>query len=151
MKIFIGGDHASFELKKVLVPYLKGLGHDVSDMGAHTYVETDDYPAIIASVAMGVFKDPENFRGIVMGGSGQGEAIVANRLPGIRAAVYYGGKKEIVALSREHNNSNVLALGARFLTPQEAQEAVKMWLETPFSGDKRHVRRNEAIETVYEQ
>ncbi|NQV88108.1 MAG: RpiB/LacA/LacB family sugar-phosphate isomerase [Parcubacteria group bacterium] len=150
-KIFIGGDHASFELKKALIPYLRELGHAVEGKGAFDFDKDDDYPDFVSAVALEIFKDPENIRGIVLGGSGQGEAIVANRLPTIRAVVYYGGMNmDIISLSRKHNNSNVLSLGARFISVEEAKQAVKLWLETEFSGEERHVRRNNRIDEVYE-
>ena len=154
MKIFIGADHAGFELKQKLIPFLRELEHEVEDKGAFEFNTGDDYPDFITPVAREVASDPERSRGIIIGGSGQGEAMEANRFKGIRAAVYYGfcvpqsdmesGKRsdlEIVRLSREHNNSNVLSLGARFLSEEEAKSAVKLWLETPFSEDERHVRR----------
>ena len=99
-------------------------------------------------VAEEVFKDPENNRGIIMGGSGQGEAMVANRFNGVRAAVYYAHNLDIIKLSREHNNANILALGARFINNEEAKEAVKLWLETPFTKEERHVRRILKIDNV---
>ncbi len=92
--------------------------------------------------------DPENSKAIILGASGQGEAIVVNRFPNVRAAVFYGGALDIVTLSREHNDANVLSLGARFVTVDEAKEATKLWLETEFSGDERHVRRIGQIENV---
>lgn len=141
MKIFIGSDHAGFELKQKLTPFLKELGHEVQDKGAFEYMETDDYPDFIQPVAEAVASEPERSRGIVIGKSGQGEAMQANRMKGVRAAVYYGGNLEIVKLSREHNDSNVLSLAAGFLSPEDAKAVVKDWLETSFSGEARHVRR----------
>ena len=142
MKVFFGADHAGFELKNTLVAYVRDeLGYDAEDLGAHELDEGDDYPDFIAPVAEQVSKDPEGARGVVLGGSGQGEAMVANKFPGVRAAVFYGGDKKIITLSREHNDANILALGTRFLGEAETKEAVKLWLETPFSGEERHVRR----------
>ncbi len=149
MKIFIASDHAGFELKQALIPFLENLGHEVTDCGAKVLNPEDDYPEFISQAALGVFEDIENARGIIIGGSGQGEAIVANRLPSIRAAVYYGGNLDIVKLSREHNDANVLSLGARFVSVEEAQEAVKLWLETTFSGEERHTRRINQIDEIY--
>jgi ribose 5-phosphate isomerase B len=89
-----------------------------------------------------------NSFGIVIGHSGQGEAIVSNRIPGIRAAVYYGGPKEIITLSREHNNANILSLGANFLSNEEALESVLLWLQTKFTEESRHQRRNELLDSI---
>lgn len=141
MKIFIAADHAGFELKSTLLIELTKSGFTVEDCGAYTLDPEDDYPEFVRTVAQKVSENPEGHRGIVIGGSGQGEAIVANRLPNVRAAVYYGGSEEIITLSREHNDANILSLGARFLTPEDAVRLVKKWLETSFSGDPRHVRR----------
>ena len=141
MKIFIGSDHAGFELKKNLIGYLEDLGHDVRDCGAKEFNPEDDYPDFIIPVAKEVSHMPDKVRGVVIGGSGQGEAMCANKVYGVRAAVYYGGNKDIIRLSREHNDANVLSLGARFISPEEARVAVKLWLDTPFSGDERHKRR----------
>lgn len=161
MTIFIGADHAGFELKGKLIEFLKDLGYEVEDKGAFEYNKDDDYPDFIAPVAEEVSKDPENSRGIVLGGSGQGEAIVCNRFPGIRAVVYYGessvaeameGERNkpfnIIKLSREHNDANILSLGARFLKDEEAKEAVKLWLETSFPGEERHKRRVSKIDQL---
>jgi ribose 5-phosphate isomerase B len=147
--IAISSDHAGFELKQALVAALRGDGHDVQDLGPTTIDPDDDYPELVAPVARLVAGDPARVRGIVIGGSGQGEAIVANRFPGVRAALYYGGPLEIIHLSREHNDANVLSLGARFLTVTEAETAVRAWLEMdgPCSGD-RHERRVQLIEKV---
>ncbi len=140
MKIFIGTDHAGFELKESLTPFLRELGHEVEDMGAHTFEALDDYPDFIRPVAEAVARDSES-RGIILGGSGQGEAMCANRVKGVRAAVYYGGPFDIAVLSREHNNANILSLGARFVTEDETKEVVRVWLETAFSGEEKHARR----------
>lgn len=140
MKIYIGTDHAGFELKEHLVSFLRGLGHDVEDLGAHSLEPLDDYPDFIFPVAEAVAGDSES-RGIILGGSGQGEAMCANRVKGVRAAVYYGGALDIAVLSREHNNANILSLGARFVDNDEAEEAVRLWLDTQFSGEEKHARR----------
>jgi len=146
MKIFIASDHAGYNLKSTLIVYLGVLGHEVSDCGPYEYNEADDYPDYMSSAAAEVSKNPNECRGILIGGSGQGEAMVANRFPSVRAAVFYGGPNEIIILSREHNDSNVLTLGARFVTESEAKEAVKTWLETQFTNEERHVRRIKKID-----
>ena len=145
MKVFIGTDHAGFELKETLKTYLGELGYEVSDKGAFRFEEGDDYPDFVQPVAEMVVATPESF-GIVLGKSGQGEAMCANRFKGIRCAVFYGGDLEIVKLERMHNNANILSLGAQFLTPEVAKEAVKTFLETKFSDEERHVRRLEKID-----
>ncbi len=140
MKIYIGTDHAGFEMKENLTSFLRELGHDVKDMGAHSFEALDDYPDFIRPVAEAV-ADESSFRRIILGGSGQGEAMCANRVKGVRAAVYYGGTVDIAILSREHNDANILSLGARFVEMDEAKEVVRVWLETPFSGEEKHARR----------
>ena len=140
MKIYIGTDHAGFELKEALVSYLHGIGHLVQDMGAYSFDALDDYTDFIHPVALAVANEIGS-RGIILGGSGQGEAMCANRVKGVRAAVYYGGAVDIVVLSREHNNANILSLGARFVDEDEAKEVVRVWLATPFSTDEKHTRR----------
>jgi len=147
MKIYIGTDHAGFKLKQSLVSYLGELGYEVVDVGAKKYDELDDYPDFIAPVARGVSGDPDSM-GIILGGSGEGEAIVANRFNGVRATVCYGPPFEIVRLSREHNDANILSIGARFVTEDEAREAVSVWLETDFSGEERHLRRIKKIDNL---
>jgi ribose 5-phosphate isomerase B len=138
--VFIASDHAGFDLKSALIPYIGSLGYEVEDMGVHVPTPTDDYPEFIAPCAQKVAQNKDSI-GIVIGGSGQGEAMVANRQKGIRAAEFYGGNLDLVRLAREHNNANILSLGARFLSENEAKEAVQTFLATPFSNEERHVRR----------
>ena len=113
-------------------------------MGAFTLNKQDDYPDFILPAAIKVAENPQENFGLFFGASGQGEAIAANKVKGIRAAVYYGGSLELVKRSRSHNNANVLSLGARFLTVEEAIDAVEMWLRTEFVGG-RHERRIEKV------
>lgn len=163
MKVYFAADHAGFELKNRLLEYVRGeLGFEVEDCGAYELDPADDYPAIIAVAARSLSEDAANdleSRAIILGGSGQGEAMAANRFAGVRAAVYYGepphpqtdasGKVlDILASSREHNNANALSLGARFLSEDEAKRAVAEWLQTPFSGDARHARRIGGLDTL---
>ncbi len=147
--IYFATDHRGFELKEKLKKFVESeLGFDSNDFGAFEYNVEDDYPDFISKAAEAVSKNPDHDKAIILGGSGQGEAIVANRYPGIRAIVYYGGANDIITLSREHNNANVLSLGAAFLDEEEAKKAVRIWLEHPFSHEERHVRRIKKIETV---
>ena len=146
-KIFLGTDHAGFELKEYVKKHLLKLGMEVEDMGAHKLDSKDDYPDFIVPVAKKVSKN-QNSRGIVFGASGQGEAIVANKIKGIRAALYYGRNMEIVKLSRTHNDANILSLGARFLSKEEAIEAINLWLKTGFSKEPRHIRRIKKISNI---
>ena len=139
MKIFLASDHAGFELKQFLGGHLKDLEHEVEDCGALEIDPLDDYPDFIIPAAEKVAKNPYS-RGIIMGGSGQGEAIAANRIKGIRAVVYYDGPIDIVTLSRTHNNANILSLGARFITQEKAAEAVDLWLSEPFEGGRHKIR-----------
>lgn len=149
MKIYLAADHAGFQLKEHLKIFLKELGFSVYDEGAFALDEADDYPDYVRIAAKQVASDPDDTRAIILGGSGQGEAMVANREPGVRAAVYYGGPLEISTLSRVHNNANVLSLGARFLTTDQAELAVKTWLQTDFPGEERHVRRIKKIDSDF--
>lgn len=139
-KIYLASDHAGYELKEALVPFLRERGWEAEDLGPATLNPEDDYPDFLFSLASRVASYPGAF-GIGIGGSGQGEAMTANRIKGVRAAVYYGKSKEIITLSRQHNDANVLCLGARFLTIEEVKEAVELWLATPFSNEERHLRR----------
>jgi len=160
MKIYIGSDHAGFELKGKLINYLKEKRHEVEDKGAFQYQAEDDYPDFVRPVAKAVAGDLVSF-GIIIGGSGQGEAIVANRQKGVRAVVFYGTRApiadadvnarksddpfEIVKLGRMHNNANILSIGARFVSQKEAEKAVEIFLATDFEG-ARHVARLEKID-----
>jgi ribose 5-phosphate isomerase B len=145
VKIYIGSDHRGFELKKYLIEYLGTLEHESYDCGPYEYEHEDDYPDYISKVAREVSEDPEAV-GVVVGYSGQGEAIVANRFPFVRCAVYYGGPKHILTLSREHNDANILSLGAGFITTDEAKKALELWLHTRFSGEARHITRIKKID-----
>ena len=141
MTIYLASDHAGFELKEDIKKFLADSGYEVKDFGAYALDPEDDYPDLIRKAAEAVANDPEGSRAIVFGGSGEGEAMVANRVKGVRAAVIYKFDKEIIKLSREHNNANVLSIGARFVSERQAKKAIKLWLKTPFSGDVRHKRR----------
>jgi len=167
MKIYFATDHAGFWLKEKMVPYVKSLGYEVEDCGTESFKIDDDYTDFIPRAVKKVSADPQNSRALIFGGSGQGEAMVANRFPNVRATVYYGEKKplhrcdlfsclknwkrggnDIITLSREHNDANVLSLGARFVSENEAQKVVKLWLQLKFTGEARHERRIAKIETV---
>lgn len=144
MKIHIATDHAGLDLKNIIRDYLISKGHEVTDHGAHEYDALDDYPDYIFPCAKAVASDLES-RGIILGGSGQGEAMAANRVKGVRAAVFYNGPVEIVKLSREHNNANILSLGARFMTEDEIYDVIQMWLNEPFGGG-RHQQRIDKLD-----
>lgn len=156
MNIYLAADHAGFRLKEVLLEQLPLHGHTVTDCGAFELNPDDDYPDFVKPLVEKVSADPESF-GIICAGSGQGEAMCANRTPGIRAAVFYGPMPahevldreggfsqdgyDSVRLSRRHNNANILSIGARFVSPSQADEAIQTFLSTEFTGDPRHVRR----------
>lgn len=192
--IYLASDHRGYNLKEKIKDWLDQWGYEFQDMGAFEYDPNDDYPDFVHKAAEAVANDPERSRGIILGGSGQGEAMVANRYKNIRAVVYYGPscvpsslktsayapsfaegyggqskasadrpgeqgkateeqgttdkKDEIIKLSRQHNNSNILSLGASFLSEEEARRAIKEWLEVPFSGDARHIRRLEKLNSL---
>ncbi len=142
-KIYLGTDHAGFKLKEKVKKHLEMKGFEVKDFGAFKYDQDDDYPDFILPVARAVVKN--NGVGIIFGSSGQGEAMTSNKIKGIRAALYYGGSSKIVKLSKEHGNSNILSLGARFVKEKEALKMIDLWLKTKFSEDKRHKRRLKKI------
>lgn len=143
--IHLATDHAGFEMKEFLKSALEELGYTVVDHGNDIYDENDDYPDFISLAAQAISNNPQE-RAIIFGGSGQGEAIVANRYPNVRATTYYHFRPEIIKLSREHNNANILSIGARFLDNKEVLESVLFWLEIPFTENERHIRRIEKIE-----
>ena len=149
--IHIGSDHAGFDLKNEIIRFLEKKDYEVVDHGAFEFDPEDDYPDFVLPVAIAVAED-KNSRGIILGGSGQGEAMVANRVQGIRATVFYGepeySDESIINLSRQHNDANILSLGARFVTEEEALEAIDMRLETAFSEDDRHLRRINKIDEM---
>ncbi len=147
MKIYLATDHAGYEHKETLKKYLTDKGHEIVDCGADKFIEGDDYVPYIVMATRAVSAD-QNLKAVIFGGSGQGEAITANRFPGVRAAVYYGGSEEIIKLSREHNDANVLSIGARFVTNEEMFRVVDLWLATEFSKGERHVRRIKEIDTL---
>jgi len=138
MRVHIGSDHAGLELKNSLVDYLKKSGHDVVDHGPHEYDALDDYPVFCIPAAQGVANESGSF-GIVLGGSGNGEQMAANKVKGIRAALVWS--VETAKLAREHNDANVIAIGGRMHTIEVCKELIDVFLATPFSNDERHVRR----------
>jgi len=161
MKVFFAADHAGFALKNALVEHISTLGYEVEDIGAFSQDENDDYPDFVTSLARKVAEEnarvADSARGIIVGGSGQGEVMCANRVPGVRAAVFYGPRRvtealdieggrsedgyDAVRLPRRHNDANILSIGARFVSGDEADEASRIFLETAFSKSPRHLRR----------
>ena len=146
MIIHIATDHAGLELKEKVKSYLSKLDYEVIDHGAYEYDALDDYPDFIFPCAEAVSNDP-NSKGIILGGSGQGEAMAANRVKGVRAAVFYNGPDEIIKLSRQHNDANILSLGARFMSDQEMYKIIELWLSTDFESG-RHKRRIEKLDEI---
>lgn len=138
MRIHIAADHAGYELKTALVQHLRNAGHEVIDHGAHTYDAADDYPEFCFAAAEATVADPGSL-GLVVGGSGNGEQIAANKVPGARAALAWS--VDTAQLARAHNNANVAGLGARQHSEAEAIEIVEAFLAEPFSGEERHQRR----------
>ena len=144
MIIHIATDHAGLELKEKVKSYLSKLDYEVVDHGAYEYDALDDYPDFIFPCAEAVSNDSYR-KGIILGGSGQGEAMAANRVKGGRAAVFYNGPDEIIKLSRQHNDANILSLGARFMSDQEMYKIIELWLSTDFESG-RHKRRIEKLD-----
>jgi ribose 5-phosphate isomerase B len=163
MKVYLVTDHAGLAIKSKVIEYLESLNYEPEDCGAFEFDKDDDYPDLISKAAKNVSENPESF-GIIFGGSGQGEAMVANKFRNVRCALFYslatpveaidisGNQSsdpyEMIKLARAHNNSNMLSLGIRFLTQEQILKAVKIFLESPFPGAERHVRRIEKIKQI---
>ncbi|OGI76380.1 hypothetical protein A3C57_01220 [Candidatus Nomurabacteria bacterium RIFCSPHIGHO2_02_FULL_33_12] len=165
MTIHIGADHAGYEMKEFLKKELEILDYEVIDYGAKELNTDDDYPDFVIPCVRAIAEDLEQNEGqevsknlgIIIGASGQAESMCANKIKGIRAGVYYGGENtqtdikgnnlDMVSSLRKHNNANILSLGARFMTNEQAIEAVKIFIETEFSGDERHIRRINKLES----
>jgi ribose 5-phosphate isomerase B len=143
VRVYLGSDHAGFELKAHLVAHLTSLGHDAVDVGPTAYDAQDDYPPFCIATGRAVLADPGSL-GIVVGGSGNGEQIAANKVPGVRAALAWS--TETARLGRQHNDAQVVAIGARMHSPEEAAEIAAVFVATPFSGDERHARRLRILE-----
>lgn len=172
MKLFFAGDHAGFEMKGELIEFVRSLGYEVEDLGPLEPEAGDDYPDYVIPLAIRIAKaqidadttqiNADTFisvhqrahqhasasvRGIVVAGSGQGEIIAMNRVKGVRAALFCSCNLELVKASRDHNDSNIFAIGARFCTLDEAKKGITVWLETPFSNEERHIRRLKKIDS----
>lgn len=163
MKVFLATDHTGLTLKEKLKEFLNEKGFEAEDCGAYEYDKDDDYPDFISKAAEAVSKDPTS-RGIIFGGSGQGEAMVANKFKGVRCALFYApvapvsaaditGRMssdpyEILRLSREHNDANMLSIGFRFLKEDDIFKAIEIWLNTPDATHERHIRRVEKIKEI---
>jgi ribose 5-phosphate isomerase B len=138
MRIYLGSDHAGYELKARLIGHLRERGHEPIDCGPDRFDPDDDYPVYVLRAAERMVADPGSL-GVVIGGSGNGEAIAANKVRGVRCALAFSD--ETARLGREHNDANVISLGARMLPADDAVRFVELFVATPFSGDERHVRR----------
>ncbi len=166
MKVYLASDHTGFELKETIKKFLVKEGYQVEDCGAYQLDPADDYPDLISKAAQMVSKDTDNAIGIILGGSGQGEAMVANKHSGVRCALFYApalaiqavnieGKQstdpfEILKLTREHNGANMLSIGIRFLKEEDILKAIKVWLESPAPTIERHIKRIEKIKEIEE-
>lgn len=144
--IYLASDHAGFELKNKIFQHLQDEDVEVEDCGPFALDPHDDYPDYVYPCAVKVSKNPGSI-GIVLGMSGNGEAMVANKVMGIRAALYYGGHEDMIKLARQHNNANMLSLGAKFMSPEEVDRAVDLFIETGFEGG-RHQRRIDKIDKI---
>ena len=147
MTIHLATDHAGYEHKNAVATWLTAEGYTVTDHGAYVYDAEDDFPDFIVRAALSVTRTPQD-RAIIFGGSGQGEAMLANRFPGVRATVLYSDSREIVTLSREHNNANVLSIGARLLSIDDTKKHIWNWLHTDFSTIEKYERRNQKLDQL---
>ena len=143
MRVYLGSDHAGFELKQQIIEHLTKTGHEPIDCGAFTYDAEDDYPVYVLRAAEGV-RDDEGSLGIVLGGSGNGEQMAANKVKGIRAALCL--TPEFASLAREHNGAQILSIGGRFVSIDEAKQIARTFIETPYAGVERHARRLAMVE-----
>ena len=148
--IHLATDHAGYDLKNEVATWLEDQGYIVIDHGAHVSDPEDDFPEYIKLAAEAISKEP-TMRAIIFGGSGQGEAMVANRFPHVRATVFYGGDEELIKLSRQHNDANILSVGARFVSIDTLTRILTTWLCEPFSNDPKYERRNQKIEHITKQ
>ncbi|WKD60593.1 Ribose-5-phosphate isomerase B [Corynebacterium ciconiae DSM 44920] len=142
MRVYLGADHAGFDMKNIIASHLESKGHEVIDCGAHTYDAADDYPAFCIEAAQRTVNDPGSL-GIVLGGSGNGEQIAANKVPGARCALAWS--VETARLAREHNNAQLIGLGGRMHTEEEALSIVDAFLDQEWSQEDRHQRRIDII------
>jgi ribose 5-phosphate isomerase B len=148
MEIHLATDHAGFEHKEAIKGWLVSEGFSVVDHGASAKDVLDDFPDFISKAAAAVNEDSEEGRGIVFGGSGQGEGMMANSYPNVRAVVYYGGDESIPALSRQHNDSNVISIGARYVSLDETKKVVWEWLHTKALTEEKYSRRNKKMSEI---
>ncbi|MDO8619290.1 MAG: RpiB/LacA/LacB family sugar-phosphate isomerase [Candidatus Daviesbacteria bacterium] len=164
MKVYLATDHTGFEIKNKAKDFLTKAGYEVEDCGAHELNPADDYPDLIGKAAEMVSKDPDNSMGIIFGGSGQGEAMVANKYKGVRCAVFYApvlpvqainieGTQstdpfEMLKLTREHNGANMLSIGIRFLKEEDILKAIELWLKSSPPTNERHMRRIDKIQAI---
>lgn len=162
--IYLASDHTGFDLKEKIKEILKKEGFKAEDCGAYKLDPVDDYPDFISKAAEAVSKDPDSSKGIIFGGSGQAEMMTANKFKGVRCALFYAAVApvraaditgrvstdpyEMIRLTREHNDANMLSIGVRFVTDEEAIKIAKLWLKEPFPGHERHVRRIEKIKQI---
>lgn len=146
--IYLGADHRGFKLKEKLKTFLKGENYEFEDLGNTVLDPSDDYPDFAAKVAEKVSENPKENRGILLCGSGVGMDIVANKFKGVRSALVWSAEEALVKQSRQHDDSNVLSLPADYLTEEQVRGIVKLWLETPFLGVERHIRRIQEIKAL---
>lgn len=148
MKIYLATDHAGFELKEAVKTHLLAERYDAEDCGAFEYNEYDDYPDFISKAAEKVSENPKESMAIILGGTGQGEAIAANKFRNVRAIVYNSENLELIRLGRIHNDANILSVGARFISQENAIQAVMLFLTTAFTEEERHMRRIKQIAAI---